>query len=353
MGAEIEINLTLLQENTAQIIDLASKDKIDIWGVTKGVCGDLKVAEAMIDGGVSGLADSRLSNLAQLNYLDIPLLLLRIPMLSEVDKVVKYADISLNSELEVVQALNKAAQESNSIHQVILLVDLGDRREGMLPSDLMETIHKVKQLGNIKLIGLGTNLACFRGVLPTQEKMAELNKLVQEARERFDLKLPIVSGGNSSSLPLLLKDNYSPVSNQFRIGETILLGREVPSGESFANISLDAFKLTAEVIELKEKSTAIEDEVTENAFDQIKEVVDKGIRKRAILAVGRQDIYPQGLTSLTKGITIEGASSDHLIIDVINNSDIKLGSKIEFRLNYAALLQAMTSPYVKKVYRED
>ncbi|GAB6099881.1 alanine/ornithine racemase family PLP-dependent enzyme [Halanaerocella petrolearia] len=353
MSAQLEINLTVLKENTTQVVDLAAEHNMDIWGVTKGACGNLQVAKAMLDGGVDGLADSRLANLERLAVLNSPLLLLRIPSLSEVDRVVELADISLNTEFEVIKALNYAAENKDMIHQVILLVDLGDRREGILLNNLMETIHKVKQLSNIKVVGLGTNLACFRGVLPTQDKMEELAKQVEKVEREFELELPIISGGNSSSLPLLLEDNYQAISNQLRVGETILLGRRVPDGKPFAVTSLNTFKLKGEVIELKEKPTGTEGEMGQNAFAETKEVVDKGIRRRAILALGRQDISPKGLIPLNKGITIEGASSDHLILDVTDNPDIILGDQIEFRLNYAALLQAMTSPYVKKVYRED
>ncbi|GAB6138753.1 alanine/ornithine racemase family PLP-dependent enzyme [Halanaerobaculum tunisiense] len=353
MSAQLEIDLTAIRDNAAQIVALASDHEIDIWGVTKGAAADLEVAKAMLDGGVVGLADARLANLEQLATLNSPLLLLRIPSLSEVGSVVELADISLNSELQVIQALNQAAQVKDKLHQVILLVDLGDRREGLLPEELFETIHKVKQLSNIKLVGLGTNLACLRGVLPTADKMQQLAQLVARARQEFALELPVISGGNSSSLPLLLEDDYQASSNQLRVGETILLGRQVPGGQPFTNTSQDTFRLKAEVIELKEKPTGATDQVGPNAFAETKEIVDKGVRQRAILAVGRQDISPQGLVPLDKGLTIEGASSDHLILDVPASRKLALGDQVEFKLDYAALLQAVTSPYVEKVYQED
>ncbi|OCL27883.1 amino-acid racemase [Orenia metallireducens] len=350
LNPRIEINLAKIESNTKEIVELANNRGIDIWAVTKGVAADLKVAKAMLLGGVIGLADSRMRNLIKLKELKCPLMLLRIPMLSEVDKVVEIVDISLNSELEVVKRLNQVAKDKDKVHKIILMVDLGDRREGILPEDLFEIAKEIKDLSNIEIIGLGTNLACFRGILPNEDNMTQLMDLVNNIREELEIELPIISAGNSSSLPLLLDLKHTSVTNQLRVGETILLGREVPSGEKFELTSLATFKLIAELIELKDKPTASKGEQGNDAFGQKQKIVDKGIRKRGILGIGRQDIIPEGLFPVSKKMTIEGASSDHLIVDLTDVEDIKLGDEIEFRLSYGALLGAMTSPYVNKEY---
>ena len=76
---------------------------------------------------------------------------------------------------------------------------------------------------------------------------------------------------------------------------------------------------------------------------------DQGSVSQCILAIGRQDIDPAGLTPQS-GISILGASSDHLIVDSGNYSNrMRVGAEIPFQLNYSALLRAMTSPYVNKV----
>ncbi|PRX26239.1 putative amino acid racemase [Orenia metallireducens] len=350
LNPRIEINLAEIENNTKKIVELASNRGIDIWAVTKGATADLKVAKAMLAGGAVGLADSRIRNLKGLKSLDCPLMLLRIPMLSEVNEVVEIVDISLNSELELIKRLNQVANSKGKVHKIILMVDLGDRREGILPEDLFEVAKVTKKLSNIELIGLGTNLACFRGILPNQDNMTQLMDLVNNIREELEIELPIISAGNSSSLPLLLDLKHTPVSNQLRVGETILLGREVPSGEKFELTSLATFKLIAELIELKEKPTASQGEQGNNAFGQKQEILDKGVRKRGILGIGRQDIDPNSLFPLNPKISIEGASSDHLIVDLSKVDNIKLGDEIEFRLGYGSLLHAMTSPYVEKVY---
>lgn len=350
MYPKVEINLTKIKYNAQRIVSLAARNGINVWGVTKGVSGDLKVAQAMVEGGVNGLADSRIKNLKRLSNLDVELMLLRSPMLSQVEQVIDYADISLNSEWKVIKQLNQAAGKKGQIHKVILMVDLGDRREGVLPDNILQIAKKIKTLSHIKLVGVGTNLACFMGILPTKKKMKELIGLKDKVEEKLKIKLDMISGGNSSSLPLLLEKDYQAQINQLRIGETILLGSEVPSGDLFLITKSNTVKLKAEVIEVKQKPTSTKGQQGENAFGEKKEIVDKGVRQRAILAVGKQDVEPTALIPCQEGIIVEGASSDHLIVDVTDNEDVAIGSILEFNLNYPCLLRALTSDYVDIEY---
>ena len=353
MYPTVKINLPRIKDNAQCIVSLAERNGISIWGVTKGVSADLQIAKTLLDAGVEGLADSRIKNLKKLSDLETKLMLLRSPMFSQVDEVVTYADISLNSEISIIKALNKAAKEQTKRHKIILMIDLGDRREGILPEQSLDTIKEVKALSNINLIGLGTNLACFMGILPTIDKMKELKQIKKKIDESFALDLTIISGGNSSSLPLLLNDDYQAEINQLRVGETILLGREVPSGDEFPGTVTNTFNLVAEVIEVKKKPTSTQGQQGENAFGERKDIIDKGTRRRAILALGKQDIAPTGLRPCNNKVIIEGASSDHLIVDVTNLKEVRVGTKLAFKMDYPCLLRAMTSPYLDREYIKD
>ncbi|RCW41708.1 MULTISPECIES: alanine/ornithine racemase family PLP-dependent enzyme [unclassified Halanaerobium] len=350
----IAINTKKIQENTRYIVDLAKKNGVEIYGVGKASCADIKVAQAMLKGGVKGLADSRISNIKKLKENieeDIPLMLLRIPMLSEVKKVVKFADISLNSEIKVIEQLNKAAKNLNKNHKIILMVDVGDRREGIMPDKVLDTVSQIINFDKIELIGLGTNLACFGGVIPTYKNLKILIDLKTEIYNKFKFNLNIISGGNSSSLPLLKDNGFPEGVNQLRVGETILLGNNVLNRERFFEAHQDTFFLSAEIVELKIKPAQPKGERAENAFGEKKVITKTGLRKRAILAVGRQDIDIAGLTPLLAGLEIEDGSSDHLIVDVTNSEkELKIGDSIKFNMNYGALLKAFTSKYVDKIY---
>ncbi|MGM0472064.1 MAG: alanine/ornithine racemase family PLP-dependent enzyme [Bacillota bacterium] len=354
----LKIDLAKVEANTKYVVDLAAQAGIEIMGVTKAVTANLAVARAMLAGGVSGLADSRLENLEHLrNGLELtnhPLMLLRIPMLSEVEEVVLLAEISLNSELKVIKALNQAALQLGVKHEIILMVDLGDRREGAMVSQVLPLVREIDKLTAIKLRGLGTNFACFGGVLPTTENMELLANLQQEIREHFNLDLTVISGGNSSSLPRLKKQGLPAHITELRVGETILLGSNVVTGESFFGTKQDAFLLGAEIIELKSKPAQPAGPRGPNAFGEETTIHQQGLRQRAILGIGRQDIAVGGITPILSGVELVGGSSDHLIIDVTESKrKLEVGDTIYFRLDYGGLLRAMTSEYVAVTYQQN
>ncbi|SJZ95949.1 alanine/ornithine racemase family PLP-dependent enzyme [Selenihalanaerobacter shriftii] len=352
---KVEINIRKLIANTKTIVDLAKNESIEVMGVGKAVCADLEVAKAMLAGGVKGLADSRIENLEylrkNLDLSGLELMLLRIPMLSEVSKVVKYADISLNSEIKIIKALDKEAKKANKRHKIILMVDVGDRREGIMPENVISVVDRITNLSNIELVGLGTNLACFGGVLPSDKNMQLLIDLTDRINNKFGLNLKHISGGNSSSLPRLKEKGLPDSITQLRVGETILIGSNVINREPFPGTCQDAFLLRAEIVELKDKPAQPEGARGQNAFGEESIITKTGIRKRAILGIGRQDIDIDGLIPIDKGVEVEGGSSDHLIVDVTDfDKSLAVGDTLKFKLNYSSLLSAMTSQYVDITY---
>ena len=58
--------------------------------------------------------------------------MIREPMISEADDVVRYCSLSLNSEWAVLSALNAAALRQQKPHKVLLMAEIGDLREGCL-----------------------------------------------------------------------------------------------------------------------------------------------------------------------------------------------------------------------------
>lgn len=347
-----------IEENARAITDLARQNNIGIYSVTKATCANIEVAKAMLAGGVEGLADSRLLNLMKLRShfgADLPLLLLRLPMLSEAEGVVRIADLSLNSEMVTIEALSKAATEQGKEHGIVLMVDLGDLREGLWPDKIIATGQKIDRLAGAYLHGLGTNLTCYGGILPTTENLQKLIDLATELEERLGRKLAWISGGNSSSLHLIEKGQVPKGINNLRIGETMLLGNDTALNCPFPGTRADAFIFQAELIEIQEKPSVPIGVVGRDAFGRIPtRPEDRGIRLRGILAAGEQDIYPGGLIPLEEGVEIVGASSDHLLVDLTNcRQELKIGAPLSFTVAYGSLLRAMTSPFVSKVVRQE
>lgn len=350
-GPEIRIDINKIRENTRTLVNFCNSKGIAVTGVSKVTCGMPLVARAMLEGGAVNIGESRIENIQRLRSsgINAPIMMLRIPPLSGVDEIVTSVDISLNSELSVIGSLSEAALRKGKIHNIILMVDLGDLREGIWPSDLMEICREVIELKGIKISGIGTNLTCFGGVLPSRKNMNQLVGYAEKIEENFGLEMQIISGGNSSSLPLLMEGGMPGRINHLRLGESITLGRETVKGTLWPGCHADAFQLSAELIELKQKPSVPIGETGMDAFGETPLFSDKGDILRGILSVGREDVVIDNLVPVDNGISILGASSDHLLIDVTDASfKLNLGDKVKFNLNYAALLAAMTSSYVKK-----
>lgn len=346
----LEIRLDLIEGNAAALVARLGAHGIGVAGITKAVLGAPEVAAAMLRGGVDGLGDSRIENIEGMRRAGItaPMTLIRSPMLSQVDRVVAAADTSLNSELAVLDALGAAARAQERRHGVVLMVELGDLREGLLPADVGPAVARVLQSPHLVLRGLGANLACQSGVVPDDRNMAELSALVRSVEATFGIDLPVVSAGNSANLGWL--DGAPTVGrvNHLRIGEAILLGCDPLTRRPLPGLDTDAFTLVAEVIESSTKPSAAWGAVGETAFGPAAAAADRGDTARVLLAVGRQDVDPAGLRP-PPGLTLLGASSDHLVLDG-GAAGPAVGAEVRFQLGYGALLAAMTSPFVAKAF---
>jgi len=351
MYPSIEINLKKLKENSKTIVKMCEDNFITSrFFVSKVFSGDKTIVNSLQDCGFTSIADSRIDNLKNFQALDIPKVLLRLPMLSEVRRVVKYSDISLNSELLTIIELNNEALKQNKVHSVILMFDLGDLREGIFyKDDYLSVIEIILKLAGIKLIGIGTNLTCYGGVIPSKENLDELVNIKEDIEDHFSITLDIISGGNSSIIHLFNQNIIPKEINNLRIGEAVILGRETAYGKKIEGMNTDVFTLKAELIEVKEKPSYPIGEIGMDSFGMIPVIEDKGQMTRGILAVGKQDVKLDNIYSIDENIEIIGGSSDHLIVD-ITKANYKLGDIISFNINYPGLLQLMTSSYVKKVY---
>jgi ornithine racemase len=350
-GPTVIVDLDKIEANARAVISLCSENGIKVTGVTKVTCGMPSVARALLRGGVQGIGESRLENIHRLraNGIVDEMLLLRIPPLSETDEIVRSVDTSLNSEISVIRSLSRAAQEHGVLHNVILMIDLGDLREGLWPEDVLPAARETLELPNLKLKGVGTNLTCYGGVIPTEKNMQQLADWAHRIEDAFGVKIEIISGGNSSSLPLVRAGKMPKEVNHLRIGEALMLGRETVHRSVWPGTSQDAFKLEAEVIELKQKPSVPIGETGQDAFGKTPTFEDKGEILRGILNIGREDVDIDGLTPVDTQQRILGASSDHLLVDVTSDrASIHLGDSVDFTMNYSALLAAMTSAYVAK-----
>ncbi|MGE4572025.1 MAG: alanine racemase [Candidatus Izemoplasmatales bacterium] len=352
MYPRVIINQKNILENAKRMVSLAKDNHIfDIMAIVKVFAGHLDFLKELAETGVTYIGDSRIQNLKKIQDINLPKILVRLPMLSEIDEVIQFADVSLNSEIKTIIELNKASKIANKIHQIILMFDLGDLREGIYyKSDYLDVIDQILKLDHIELLGIGTNLTCYGGLVPDQEILNRLVKIKNHIESHFNCKLQIISGGNSSTVTLFGKNQIPKEINSLRLGESIFFGKETSYSTEISHFNHDNFILEAQIIECQIKPSFPDGPTSINSFGEKVDIKDLGPMKRAILAIGKQDVILSNLSPVDKNINIIGGSSDHLIID-ITNANYELGDIIRFNLNYPALLHLMNSDYVEKVFR--
>ncbi len=348
--ARLLVDLGKIADNTRSIVGMVGG--IDVVGVTKCVCGAPEVARSMLAGGATALGESRHESAQRLRDAGImtPLWLLRAPPPSRADETVRLFDVSLASEVATCRSLDRAASEQGRVHQVLAMIELGDLREGMMPSELPAFVSAVDQLSHVKLMGIGTNLTCYGAVVPDESNMTHLIELAEAAQRQVGHRLR-VSAGSSGSISMVVSGRMPQGVSSLRIGESILQGVDALTRWPIAGLHNDAFILEAPVVESKLKPSAPRGHKAQNAWGDTPVFEDQGVRRRAICAVGRQDCRVEGLTPLDPRVFVLGASSDHLLIDVDRMMPAPLpGDVIRFRPDYVGVLQLCTSSFIEKVF---
>lgn len=348
----LEIYTDRIETNARAVINLCRAHGAQVACVTKVMSAHPAILHALESAGADMIADSRILNLQSIanTGLTLPVLLLRTPAPSRVADVVRCADYSLNSSVETIGMLSRAAQLLKRIHNVIVMVDVGDLREGVWPDRVVSVVREAANFPGIAIVGLGANLACYGGVIPTTQNMQMLVDIRDACRKATGLSLDLISGGNSANLPLLASGGMPKEINHFRIGEAITLGRNVLDRSPWPGTRQDTIRVVAEVVEVERKPSVPIGERAQDAFGSMVEFVDRGIRKRALCNIGRQDVVVDGITPEDPGIIVLGGSSDHLVLDVEEaEHEVRLGDEIGFFPTYGSLLAATTSPYMQKV----
>lgn len=357
---QLEFDLALLRSNADAVISRCRGMGIRVCGVVKGVDGLPEAARVLRAAGAEELGTSRLEQVAKCRAAGVPgpWLLIRIPGLTELPDVVALCETSLQSEWPTLLALEEECLRQNKTHRVIVMTDLGDLREGFWDKDeLVDVCERVeRELPHVHLAGIGVNLTCYGSTKPTPEKMNELVGLARRVEQRIGRKLEIVSGGATSSFTLVHWGTMPAGVNHLRIGEAILLGKDLQVDWGIRDMDylrMDALTLRAEVVEVKDKPTYPIGEFAIDAFGRKPVYEDRGIRRRAILALGRADVGElESLIPREPGLTVIGGSSDHCIVDVEDcPRRLQVGDVVEFSLCYSHMLYATARSDMRIIFK--
>jgi len=325
------------------------------WGITtKLLCGNRDFINEVTDLGVGEVHDSRISNLEVVKNIDPDTVTIYIkpPPKDTIPDLIKYADISLNTELSTMHELSEEAVRQDKVHKVIIMIEMGDLREGVMRDDLVDFYEKVFRLPGLEVVGLGTNLNCLHGVMPDGDKLIQLALYKQIIELRFKKKIPLVSGGTTVTIPLLLNNQLPDGINHFRIGEALFFGKDLFSDGVIEGMSDQVLELYTQIIEISEKPMVPTGDLGVNPQGKTAEINEEDRGKtayRAIVDIGTLDIQPNYLIPVNDSITISDASSDMLVLDVGGNpKGYKVGDMIRFKLKYMGALGLMSSDYIEK-----
>lgn len=342
-----------------EFLDKLFKDRGIKWGITtKLVCGNETYLKEVINLGIGEVHDSRVSNLKAIKEMapEVLTIYIKPPPQDIVTEVVKYADISLNTELSTMKALSEEAQKQNKLHKVIIMIEMGDLREGVMREDLIQFYEKVFRLPGIEVIGLGTNLNCLHGVMPDGDKLIQLALYKQIIELRFKREIPLVSGGTTVTIPLLLRNQLPDGVNHFRVGEALFFGKNLFTDGIIDGMSDQVLEFYTQIIELSEKPVVPTGDLGMNPQGRSTQIAEEDYGKttyRAIIDIGVLDIQPDYLIPADEHIEITDASSDMIILDVgTNPTDLKVGDMIRFKLKYMGALGLMSSYYIEKRVEE-
>ncbi|MBN1569414.1 MAG: alanine racemase [Acidobacteria bacterium] len=348
------INLEALHDNLKTIGNWMQMHGACWTVVTKVLCGHQDTLKALQAMGVRSMGDSRLENLRAIERIvpDFESWYLRVPDLTSTCDVVCLTDVSLNSEIRIIESLNEEARRRDKVHGIVIMIELGDLREGILPGSLIDFYKHVFHLPHIEVKGIGANLGCLAGVIPTVDQFMQLVLYRELLELKFQHSLRLISAGSSAVLPLVLDKQLPKPINHFRIGEAIFLGTDLLHGGILPGLRGDGVVLEAEIAEIKKKSLVPLAETTSMTpfISEVTEDRSPGQRGfRALVSVGNLDTEISGLTPLNTRYSIAGASSDITVVNIGDDADgLKVGDTIQFRPNYAAFVRLMDARYMQK-----
>lgn len=333
--AHIDINLSKIAYNAKMLCSLLEEQDIQLTPVVKCVAGDTQIIETLIQLGFNHFADSRLENINSNTSEKINYLLLRPTAKDQYEGLIQTVKISMQTEIETIRQLNEMASRLNDKHQVMLMIDWKDGREGILTYDVLEYIREIIAMKHIQLVGVAFNFMCFKSMAPTEDDIYAMNQFVGAIENELGFRLKMISGGNSSMLPQLMYNDLGRI-NELRIGETLFRGIDTTTLQPMPRLYQDAITLEAEIIEIKPRVIG-----TNQCYLQ------------AILDIGYIDTYIEKIIPINDKVKIIEATSDHLMVDLDNQDFYQVGDTMQFSLEYEALSQVMYQQRLSKRYKKD
>lgn len=360
--AELIVKIENILGNIHKLDRLIKKRGMTWSLMVKMLSGNRLVLEKLFEDDVvrslHSFGDSRLSSLRTIKSIDPSLrtMYIKPPAIKNIKSVVKHADVSFNTSLSTILALNREAQRQERIHEVLIMIEMGELREGVMREEIMDFYEKVFELSNVRILGIGTNLGCMYGVEPTYDKLIQLCLYKQLLEAKFNRKIELVSGGSSITLPLLTQNRVPDAMNHFRIGEAAFHGVSPLDNDRFDHLSMDTFDVRANIIELQEKAMIPDGTIGEANIGHTSDLShfdEKQRRYRAIVDFGILDVDHGNLTPRDETVEFIGITSDMTVYDLGRDFEggrtgsYRVGSELSFKPNYMAVARLFNSKFIE------
>lgn len=334
--AEIKINLSKIQYNAQVLLSIFQQNHMQFTPVIKCVGGDRKIVETLKQIGITHFADARIDNINKTKDQNLSYMMIRTASQHELEDVVRFSDISIQTEIATIRKLNEIAQKHQVKHHILLMVDWKDSREGILTYDIVDYINEILSMHHVSVIGLAFNFMCFQSIIPTEEDVSLINQFVESVELATHMRFKIISGGNSSMISQMLYQDMGKI-NELRVGETLFRGVETTTNQPIASLYQDAIILEAEIVEIKPRI----------------DISSSQQYLQAIVDIGNLDTFIDDIKPHHHQVKVIGATSDHVMIDLLNQDHYQIGDKIQFNLGYKALAQSMYMTNLGKNYIHD
>jgi predicted amino acid racemase len=351
----LTISCDTVAANTRVLAERLRAQGIALIGVTKAVDGEPAVGRALLGAGCTGLADSRLPALERLAAHRLaPLTLIRAPEYAEIAAAALIADRVLLSDAATARRLGEHAQSErrggsaqSAPIEILLTVDLGDRREGVLPEQAAAVAADIAAAPGVALAGIAVNFACLSGQLPSIDLFRQAESVLDDIAP-LCADMPTLSLGGTCCVQCL--DGYVPRHHsELRSGGGPLYGYDFVSAAPIAGLRRTDPVFTASVLECYRKPPAPAGAKGRDAFGHVPDVsLPERDAWYALLACGRRDCQPEGLTPLVPGSYVAGMTSDVTVLIV--EQPLAVGDTVAFTVDYDGLVRAMTSPFVTKEF---
>lgn len=340
--------------NISRTVRRCASHGLEVIGVVKACHGFEPVVRRFVEAGCAGLAFSRLDSIVALSpEPGLPRTLIGLTTPDEAQRTVSLADASHQSELSTILALADAATRQRRCHEVVLMVDVGDHREGLAPEQVYATARAVCELSSpyLKLGGIGANYACSSGRMPDAASLALIAELASSLEQTLGVPMNTVSVGGSVMLDWLDHNPVPPGIRQVRIGEAALLGTLPAVGRLAPDLHRDAFRLRGRIVELKQRQIGVDAGPTgADALGRRPKTGPIGQRLRALVDFGAVDTDPLALQPIDDGVELVSTNSDCTVFDVSGCSrELRVGDSLEFLVHYSALIRSFHSRCTQRI----